>query len=60
MSRRRSSRTDEGPEQSAAASAPMPYVKGQLEALVYTMKPGPFDEWAAMVDKVNAYWLKGR
>ena len=26
----------------------------------YLVKPGTFDEWAAMVDKVNVYWLKGR
>jgi len=26
----------------------------------YFVKPGPFNEWVAMVDNLNVYWLKGR
>jgi len=26
----------------------------------YVVKPGPYDEWVAMVDNLNVYWLKGR
>jgi CheY-like chemotaxis protein len=26
----------------------------------YLVKPGRFDEWVAMVDNLNVYWLKGR
>ena len=26
----------------------------------YFVKPGPFNEWVAMVDTLNVYWLKGR
>jgi len=26
----------------------------------YVVKPGTYDEWVAMVDNLNVYWLKGR
>jgi hypothetical protein len=26
----------------------------------YVVKPGPYDEWVAMVDNLNVYWLNGR
>jgi CheY-like chemotaxis protein len=31
-----------------------------LRIETYLVKPGRLDEWVALVDKVNVYWLKGR
>jgi CheY-like chemotaxis protein len=31
-----------------------------LRVDAYLIKPGTFDEWVAMVDTLNVYWLKGR
>ena len=32
----------------------------RLRIDAYFVKPSPFDEWVAMVDNLNVYWLKGR
>ena len=32
----------------------------RLRIDAYLVKPGPVNEWAAMVDNLNVYWLKGR
>jgi CheY-like chemotaxis protein len=32
----------------------------RLRVDAYLVKPGQFNEWIAMVDNLNVYWLKGR